>query len=134
VRPKMMSECDIFIAPLSHSNYSRGKSYIKALEYGAGKKPIVLEKIEPYQEFAGDRPEEKGVLLAYSEREWFEKMEKLLLDAKLRKENGEKLYNEVKKNHTTDNPKIVKAYADFFKKVYDMPKKILTKPPKSTNM
>ena len=114
---EMMSECDFFIAPLSHSSYSSSKSYIKALEYGAGKKAVILERIEPYQEFAGENPEEKGVFLAYSTKEWFNAMEKLVLDEKLRKENGEKLYNEVKKNHTIQGN--TKVYEKYFTVLFD---------------
>lgn len=111
--PEMMSTCDIFVAPLSHSEYSSAKSYIKLLEYGAGKKPVVAERIEPYQQFG-----ENGVYLAYSENEWFDYLDKLIQSEDLRTSQGFTLYNEIQK-HTAD--KSSKLYADFFNKVYKAP-------------
>jgi glycosyltransferase involved in cell wall biosynthesis len=81
------------------------------LEYGAAKKPVILESFGPYKEFGGMNPEEKGVFLADSTQEWFNALEKLILNEKLRKEMGESLYNEVKKNHTIQgNKELYESY------------------------
>ena len=76
-----------------------------------------MEKIGPYQKVL-DNHEERG-LLAYSEKEWFEAIEKLILSPELRKKMGENAYNYVKENHTIQ--KNSKVYVDFFKKVFDSP-------------
>jgi len=105
VWPKMSSEVDIWVAPLSYSDYSKSKSYIKLLEYGASKLPVIAERITPYEEFVGMDSESKGISLVNTTDEWFNALEKLILDKKLRKEMGERLYNEVKNNHTIQKNK-----------------------------
>lgn len=108
-----MSQCDIMVAPLNWSDYSRAKSYLKLLEYGAAKKPVVAQSIDPYQEFCGIDPESKGVFLANSAEYWFNYLEKLVVSKELRKEMGNRLYNEVKNNHTIQGNK--QKHEEFFK-------------------
>ncbi len=115
VWPAMASECDVFCAPLVHTKYSASKSWVKALEYGAAKKPVILENFGPYKDFGGHNPEDKGVFLADSTQEWFDALEKLILDEKLRKEMGERLYNEVKNNHTIQGNKNI--YEEYLTKL-----------------
>jgi glycosyltransferase involved in cell wall biosynthesis len=102
---EMASECQIMIAPLMRNDYSRSKSYVKLLEYGAAQLPVVAQRIDPYQDFCGVIPEEKGVFLADSTEEWYNYLEKLILSESLRKNMGLLLYNEVKKNHTIQENK-----------------------------
>lgn len=115
VWPAMASECDVFCAPLVHTKYSASKSWVKVLEYGAAKKPVILENFGPYKDFGGHSPEDKGVFLADSTQEWFNALEKLVLDEKLRKEMGTRLYNEVKNNHTIQGNKQI--YEEYLTKL-----------------
>lgn len=105
---------DILVAPLSWSQYSRAKSYVKYLEYSAAKKPSILEKIDPYNEVLGGHPE-RG-LQATTTEEWVEALSKLIESEKLRKEMGEEAHRYIKENHTIQ--KNVEIYADYFKRQY----------------
>lgn len=110
---KMLSECEITVAPLSWSKYSRSKSYVKYLEMSAGKKPMICEKIDPYQEVLAGHPE-RG-LMAGNTEEWVEAFTKLIESPKLRKDMGEEAYKYVKENHTIQNPKNIELIADYFR-------------------
>lgn len=107
-----MGVCDIFVAPLSDSPYSKSKSYIKLLEYGATKRPVVAEEIDPYIEFSGLRPKDKGVYLVKTTDQWFNALEKLIVSKDHREDMGGRLYQEVLDNHTIQ--KNVKKYEDYF--------------------
>lgn len=111
--PQMVSETDVFVAPLSHTPYSKSKSYIKYLEYSAGGIPAVCENISPYSDVLSDHPE-RG-LLAFSKRDWIKHLSYLIDNPDKRKEMGENAYNYVKENHTIEQGG--KKYADYFKKV-----------------
>lgn len=108
-----IANSDILVAPLSWSNYSRAKSYVKYLEYSAAKKPSILEKIDPYNEVLSGHPE-RGCQ-ASTKEEWVGALSKLIESEKLRKEMGEEAYKYVKENHTIQ--KNVGIYEDYFKKV-----------------
>lgn len=113
VWPEMMGSSDITIAPLSWSKYSRAKSYVKYLEMSAGKKPMICEKIDPYNEVLAGHPE-RG-LLAGSKEEWVDALSKLIESPELRKSMGEEAYNYVKENHTIQGN--VNKIADYFRKL-----------------
>jgi glycosyltransferase involved in cell wall biosynthesis len=113
VWPKMMSESDITIAPLSWSKYSRAKSYVKYLEMAAGKKPMVCENIDPYKEVL-DGHIERGFLVSSTE-EWVSALSKLIESKDLRKSIGDAAYEYVKENHTIQNPKNVELMANYFR-------------------
>lgn len=117
VWPKMMAESDITIAPLSWSKYSRSKSYVKYLEMSAGKRPMICEKIDPYQEVLEGHPE-RG-LMAGTKDEWVDAFSRLIESEELRKSIGEEAYKYVKENHTIQNPKNIKLISDFFKSLVD---------------
>lgn len=117
--PAMMGESDIVVAPLSWSRYSRAKSYIKALEYGASRKCAgVYEDIDPYNEFAGGYPEEKGIFLARTKDDWVKYLSLLIENPDLRKNMAETQYQYVKDNHTIQ--KNYKFYANYFKNLTDL--------------
>jgi glycosyltransferase involved in cell wall biosynthesis len=113
--PKMASECDIFVAPLRWSKYSRSKSYIKYLEYSASKIPCIMEKIDPYNEVLAGH-EERG-LQASSTEDWVKHLSYLIENPDKRKQMGEEGYKYIKENHTIQ--KNAYKYADYFRKIFD---------------
>lgn len=118
VWPQLGSECDMFVAPLSWSPYSRSKSYIKYLEYSAAKIPSVMEKIDPYDEVLANHPE-RG-LQASTTEDWVNHISYLIENPEARKNIGDKAYKYVKANHTIQ--KNIDKYANYFRN--------LTKPKK----
>jgi glycosyltransferase involved in cell wall biosynthesis len=111
--PQMLGSSDIMVAPLSWSKYSRAKSYIKYLEMGAGKKPMVCERIDPYNEILNNH-EERGFLASTTE-EWVKYLSMLIESPELRKKVGEEAYKYVKENHTIQEN--VDPYAKYFKRI-----------------
>lgn len=71
---------DIAIAPLVDNNFNRAKSNLRVLEYWSVNYPVIASPILPYK-FIKDG---KDGLLAMEEAEWFDALEKLILDEKLR--------------------------------------------------
>lgn len=114
--PKMMAESDILVAPLSWSNYSRAKSYIKYLEMSAGKKPMICEKIDPYNEVLANHPE-RG-LQASTTEDWVNHFTYLIENPDKAKEMGEEAYKYVKENHTIQGN--VDLIANYFEKLTDL--------------
>lgn len=72
---------DIAIVPLIDSYYNRCKSNIAIQEYSALKIPVVASPTENQKDL--------NVLYAHSNYEWYDQLEKLIKDAKLRKSQGE---------------------------------------------
>lgn len=112
--PKMMSECDIFTAPLVYSNFSKCKSNIKALEIGAGEKPAVFSDIRQYREMI--KHGENG-FLASTEYEWYKYLKELVVDSKKRKDMGTRLYQTVSNEWQMKDG--VKHYREYFKSLID---------------
>lgn len=110
--PKMMSECDIFTAPLLNTNFSKCKSNIKLLEIGAGSKPAVFSDIRQYRELIHNG--DNGYLAA-DQYDWYRYLKELILSEENRKSIGESLYNTVRDNHQMKDG--VKLYADYFKSI-----------------
>jgi glycosyltransferase involved in cell wall biosynthesis len=113
--PQMLSSSDITIAPLSWSSYSRSKSFVKYLEMSAGKKPMICERIDPYNEVLAGHPE-RGLLVNTTD-EWVDAFTKLIESPSLRKSMGEEAYKYVKENHTIQGN--VGKIADFFTSQFD---------------
>lgn len=111
---EIMSPTDIVVAPLQNIDFNKCKSNIKFLEYSAAKKPGVYQDIRQYQEMVN---EGKTGFLASSEWSWYEKLSKLVRDARLRKEIGENAYNFVKEKHTIQ--KNIGQYAEYLKNVIE---------------
>lgn len=116
VWPSMMAQTDIFVAPLADIPSNRSKSDIKLLEAGAGKKPIVCSRMRPYNDTVGIT--ESIAYLAGNEKEWFEKLEKLVTSEQLRKERGEELYKYVSENRTMQGN--VGRWKEFFERVHSI--------------
>lgn len=84
---------DIGLAPLQDNLFNRSKSNLRILEYFADKVAVIASPVRPYSETIKDG--ENG-LLAKEKSDWFNAMERLILDEKLRnklKENGWRTLN-----------------------------------------
>lgn len=73
--------CDIFVAPLTANEFNRAKSPLKYFEYSALGVTGVYSQIDPYVHVITDG--ENG-LLAASQQDWFDQLEKLILSPHLR--------------------------------------------------
>jgi glycosyltransferase involved in cell wall biosynthesis len=84
-----MIDFDIGICPLRDTQFSRSKSWIKALEYMARGMPVVASDVEPYRRFITH-----GVngFLVKREHEWLGALSELASDDKLRAEMGANAY------------------------------------------
>lgn len=105
---------DIGLCPVIDNTFNRCKSSIKYLEYSALGIPSIASNIPPYSPDIVDG--ETGLLV--SEKGWFNAMELLIEDKKLRLKMGESAYQNAYKNHNADKEahKWVKAYEDLLKK------------------
>jgi len=103
--PEKMAELDldIAIAPLIDSSYNRCKSNIRILEYSALKYPVVASPTE----------NQRGLPCLYAKNnfDWYEQLERLILDKRLREEIGQKQYDFVKENY--DVSKSVDGLAEW---------------------
>lgn len=89
---------DIAIAPIIPSTFNAGKSYLKALEYGACGYPVVASSFGPYREYA------KGggaILTAFDEGEWLRHLGRLIENEAMRRELAESNLVHVKERHNT---------------------------------
>jgi glycosyltransferase involved in cell wall biosynthesis len=84
---------DIAIAPLADNDFNRAKSNLRVLEYASARFPVVCSPVRPYNCFKG----EEEVLFAREDYEWFDQIEKLVLDAELRNKLSTNLYTRCKK-------------------------------------
>ncbi len=81
---------DVGLAPLVDTPFTRCKSHIKWMEYSMFEIPTLASRVYPYfMPIKGKKIIEDGVtgMLARS-NEWFDKLEMLILDEKLRKQLG----------------------------------------------
>lgn len=97
---KELSQADIVTAPLFPSVFTECKSDCKLKEFALSKLPGVYQNIRNYKDHLQFNPE--WGILAGTEDEWFNGLERLILDADLRKSMGEKLYDYVVKEHTIE--------------------------------
>lgn len=91
---------DIAIAPLKDCAFSRCKSPIKFFEYSMYKIPVIASRVYPYYVPNFDREvitHEQTGLLAKPD-EWFDMLERLVLDKTLRETLGNNAYDFVKAN------------------------------------
>ncbi|MCX6763727.1 MAG: glycosyltransferase, partial [Candidatus Moranbacteria bacterium] len=104
-----ISRCEIILAPLEVGNpFCEAKSELKFFEAGILEVPTVAVKNQTFSEAIID-----GVdgFLAGNSQEWFEKMEKLILNDNLRQEMGKKAREKVLEKYTTKNAKNERYYS-----------------------
>ncbi|SRR6266851_291489 len=103
---------DVGLAPLDDNEFSRSKSFIKALEYSALGIPVIASDVEPYRGFIRDG--ETGFLIRY-EHEWLKRMSELAADEALREKMG-LAARQAAQEHTIEQGwrKWEATYADLF--------------------
>jgi glycosyltransferase involved in cell wall biosynthesis len=95
--PEMFRKIDIGIVPLNNIPFNHAKSGIKGLEYTASGVPWIASYSPEYEFLAG-----QGIgRVANSEKEWIEHLSDLQ-DPKVRKDDQEKNYENVKRLHTME--------------------------------
>lgn len=93
--PQMFRKIDIGIVPLNNIPFNHAKSTIKGLEYTSAGVPFIASWSPEYALLA-----EQGVgRVAKNEEEWMTHLEELM-NPKIRKEEIEKNYENVKANHS----------------------------------
>jgi glycosyltransferase involved in cell wall biosynthesis len=105
--PRFMNsfKFDIGIAPLEDNNFNRGKSNLRWLEYSALKIPSI---VSPLPDFA--RVIEDGVtgFLAYTEKDWVNRLSLLIEAEGLRRGMGEHAHKKIKEDFN-----VVKISRDY---------------------
>lgn len=103
---------DIGICPLLSTQFSRSKSWVKALEYFSRGIPVVASDVEPYRRFI-----DHGVngFLARTDYEWLKYLSLLASDEELRLKMGAAAKEKARANTIEEHwPKWVNAYRMLF--------------------
>jgi tetratricopeptide (TPR) repeat protein len=98
---KFLGALDIGLAPLLPTEYNRGRSDVKFLEYASRGVPGIYADLEPYRETVV--PEQTGLLYG-TEQEWVACLDRLAADASLRQRIREQAHVYVsQKRRLADN-------------------------------
>jgi len=109
-----LDEADIVIAPLADNSFNRMKSNLKQVECWTRKLPIVCSDMPPYN--VHGRHMENCVLIPVEKnarKYWQKYLKRLILDADLRKQLGEQLYEDFKDEYNLAT--VTKKRADFYR-------------------
>jgi len=111
---EVLNETDIVIAPLADNSFNRMKSNLKQVECWTRKLPIVCSDIPPYN-VHGKHMENCVLIPAVknARKYWQKYLKRLILNADLRKQLGEKLYEDFKEEYNLEN--VTKKRAEFYK-------------------
>jgi glycosyltransferase involved in cell wall biosynthesis len=111
---QVLDETDIVIAPLADNPFNRMKSNLKQVECWTRKLPIVCSGVPPYD--VDGRHMENCVLIPAEKnarKYWQKYLKRLILDADLRKQLGEQLYEDFKTEYNLAD--VTKKRAEFYK-------------------
>jgi len=119
----VLDETDIVIAPLAENEFNFMKSNLKQVECWTRKLPIVCSDIPPYN--IDGRHMENCVLIPAKKnahKYWSKYLKRLILDADLRKQIGEQLYEDfqVEYNLKDVTAKRIKFYKEAVAKVLEI--------------
>lgn len=97
IHPAMLAECDfdIGIAPLADNEFNHGKSCIKFYEYAATGTVTLASDVEPYSSEVGYRAKN-------TVKDWYNKLEKLIVDKDFRDKLQKEQSEWVKKNRSIE--------------------------------
>lgn len=84
-RARLLAECDIGLAPLPNTPFTRGKCSFKVLEYSASGLPVVASPVGTNPDHVRDG---QTGFLASDDHQWLEKLSTLVEDASLRDRMG----------------------------------------------
>lgn len=111
---QVLDETDIVLAPLADNSFNRMKSNLKQVECWTRKLPIVCSDIPPYNV---DGRHMENCILIPSEKNahkyWVKYLKKLILDADLRKQIGEQLYEDFSDKYNLAT--VTKNRIEFYK-------------------
>lgn len=91
---------DIGICPLVDNEFNKNKSAIKYFEYAMNKTAVIASDMLPYSPCITN--EKDGLLVKEDAKEWFNAMERLILDKQKRQELGQAAYENVRDNYNAD--------------------------------
>ncbi len=120
--PKMISETkwNIGVCPLVDSSFTRCKTHIKWFDYSMFKIPVIASRVYPYFMNVGKRKtiqhDKTGLLVKPSE--WFDAIERLILDEKKRNELGENARKDIIDNWQYKDSEISKTISDMIEALY----------------
>jgi len=117
--PKFIAELglDFALAPAVDNYFNRAKSNLRYLEYSMAKTATIASPTECYSCIVDG----KTGLHAKEEEDWFEAMDRLVQNPKLRKELAENAHKDLLKNY--DMAKNAHMWVDFCQKTVDRWKK-----------
>jgi glycosyltransferase involved in cell wall biosynthesis len=96
---ELLAECDIGIMPLADTEFTRGKCGLKLIQYMACGLPVVASPVGVNRELV----EEGGNgFLAATDKEWFEKLNRLVRDRELRFSLGKAGRSKVEAGYTLE--------------------------------
>lgn len=97
LHPKTLAACDfdIGIAPLEDTEFNRGKSCVKFYEYAAVGTATIASAVLPYSD-------EVSYTAKNTVKDWYNKLERLIIDGQFREELAKKQHDWVWKNRSTD--------------------------------
>jgi hypothetical protein len=97
LHPKTLSMCDLDIglAPLEDNEFNRGKSNIKFYEYASVGTVTLASDVLPYNS-------EVTYVAKNTHKDWYNKLEKLIVDTEFRKKELKKQQEWVKKNRNLE--------------------------------
>lgn len=97
LHPKTLSMCDfdIGLAPLVDNEFNRGKSCVKYYEYASVGTVVLASDVLPYKD-------EVPYLAKNTFKDWYNKLEKLIVDTEFRKKTLAKQQDWVKKNRSLE--------------------------------
>jgi hypothetical protein len=110
----VLDETDIVIAPLADNSFNRMKSNLKQVECWTRKLPIVCSDMPPYN--VDGKHMENCVLIPTEKnahKYWVKYLKRLILDADLRKQLGEQLYEDFKDEYNLAT--VTKKRAEFYR-------------------
>jgi len=96
---------DIGVAPLIDNRFNNSKSCVKFYEYATIGAVTLASRVTPYKE-------EVGYCAKNTFKDWYKKLERLIVDEPFRRKLAEKQGNWVKDNRDVD--KVVKYWEDAF--------------------
>jgi glycosyltransferase involved in cell wall biosynthesis len=88
----------IGVIPLADTEFNRGKSYIKYLDYSALGLAIICSALEPYQGVV--RHGMNGLLVENSSDAWYHALKRVIEDLSFRTTLGQAAYENFVRNHT----------------------------------
>lgn len=97
LHPSTLSRCDfdIGLAPLEDNEFNRGKSCIKFYEYASVGTVVLTSDVLPYSDECNYRAKNTF-------KDWYNKLEKLIIDKQFREKVGKQQQEWVKKNRSVE--------------------------------